>query len=41
MTRRPLLDLPLALLILPPVLFGLGLMAVEWIDLPQMPWSPR
>ncbi|UYW33654.1 hypothetical protein [Methylorubrum extorquens] len=43
MTRRPsfILDLPFVLLVVPPVLFGLGLIAVEWIDLPPMPWSGR
>lgn len=41
MTRRPsfISDLPFVLLIVPPVLFGVGLIAVELIDVPPMPWS--
>lgn len=43
MIRRPsfILDLPLVLLIVPPVLYAVGALAFAVIDLPPMPWSSR
>ncbi|MCP1550672.1 MULTISPECIES: hypothetical protein [Methylorubrum] len=39
--RSPLFDLPVILLILPPVLCALGWLALGMVDLPPMPWSFR
>ncbi len=39
--RSPIIDLPTALLLLPPVLCAFGWLALGMIDMPPMPWSSR